>query len=372
MSTTASPVAVPFLDLRPEALGLGPAVQDAAARVIAGGRYVLGPELERFEDAFAARTGTAHCIGVASGLDALQLSLEALGIGAGDEVIVPSHTYIATWFAVSRTGARPVPVEPDPASGCIDPDRIDAACTGRTRAVIPVHMCGHPVRMGDVLAVARRRGLSVVEDCAQAHGAAHADRPVGSWGDTGAWSFYPGKNLGALGDGGAITTSDSTLARRLRRLRNYGSDRRYAHMDTGANSRLDELQAAILSVKLEHLAVANDRRRAVARAYARGLAGLPLRLPQDVPGHAWHLYAVHSDRRDELAAHLTGHGVGVLMHYPVPPHLQPAYAALGLRAGDLPVAESIAARTLSLPMGPHLETDQVDRVVRCVRDFLGA
>lgn len=368
MSTEAPP-AVLFLDLSPDAAGLTSALHEAAARVISGGRYVLGPELERFEEAFAARCGAARCVGVACGLDALQLALQALGVAPGDEVIVPSHTYIATWLAVSRIGARPVPVEPDPATGCIDPGRLEAACTPRTRALVPVHMCGHPAPMADIVAVARARGLAVVEDCAQAHGATCDGRPVGGWGDAGAWSFYPGKNLGALGDAGAVTTDDPAVARRLRRLRNYGSERRYVHEERGANSRLDELQAALLSVKLGHLDAALARRRDVAAAYDRGLAGLPLRTPARPPGHAWHLYAVRTPRRDELLAHLGRCGVEALIHYPVPPHLQGAYADLGMRPGDLPIAEAIAAQTLSLPMGPHLEPGQVDRVVDCVRGF---
>ncbi len=369
--TTAAPVRVPFLDLAAPFGELGPEIGAAAARVLASGRFVLGAEVEAFERAFAEHVGVAHCVGVGSGLDALHLALVAMGVGPGDEVIVPATTYVATWIAVTRAGARVVPVEPDPATGNIDVARLAPAVTARTRAVIPVHLHGRPVEMAPLLEVARRCGLAVLEDAAQAHGARLDGRRAGALGDAGAWSFYPGKNLGAMGDGGAVTTDDGALADRLRSLRNYGSRRRYEHRELGFNSRLDEIQAAVLSAKLPHLDAWNARRARVAARYADGLAGTGVALPPPAPegGHAWHVYAVRSPRRDALAAHLAGEGVATLSHYPVPPHLQPAYRHLGLGPGSLPVAEAIAQETLSLPMGPHLGDDEVDDVIAAVRGF---
>lgn len=368
--TIGAPPRVPFLELAPAHEELADELSAAAGRVMAGGWYVLGPEVGAFEEAFAVHAGARHCVGVGSGLDALHLSLLAMGVGAGDEVLVPSNTYIATWLAVSRAGARPVPVEPDPATGNIDPGRLEDAVTLRTRAVLPVHLHGLPAAMDAVAAVAERHGLLVLADAAQAHGARLGGRPVGALA-TSAWSFYPTKNLGALGDGGAVTTDDDVLAERLRSLRNYGSRRKYVHDEQGLNSRLDELQAALLSVKLRHLDAWNARRARIADRYREGLADAPLRLPAAPAGavHAWHVFAVHTPRRDALAAHLASCGIGTLMHYPVPPHLSGAYAAMGLRPGDLPIAERLAGETLSLPMGPHLSDDEVDRVIDAVRAF---
>jgi dTDP-4-amino-4,6-dideoxygalactose transaminase len=367
--TVAAPARVPFLDLLATYTELRDELDAAAARVLGGGWYVLGAEVARFEEAWAAHTGTAHCVGVASGLDALHLSLVAMGVGEGDEVLVPSNTYIATWLAVSRTGAVPVPVEPDPATANIDPDRLEAALSPRTRAILPVHLHGLPAEMDPIRAVAAHHGLRVLEDAAQAHGATLAGVPVGGLGDAAAWSFYPSKNLGAFGDGGAVTTDDPALAERLRTLRNYGSTAKYVNRERGYNSRLDELQAALLTEKLAVLDEWNARRRAVAARYLDGLAGLPLTLPAGAPGHVWHVFAVHTPERDALAAHLADEGVGTLVHYPIPPHLQEAYRDLGLAEGDLPVAERLARETLSLPMGPHLAAADADRVVAMVRGF---
>lgn len=370
--SVAAPPQVPFLDLLATYTELRDELDAATARVLGGGWYVLGAEVARFEEAWATHTGAAHCVGVASGLDALHLALVAMGVGEGDEVLVPSNTYIATWLAVSRAGARPVPVEPDPATSNIDPDRLVAAITPRTRAILPVHLYGLPAEMDAIRAVAAHHGLRVLEDAAQAHGATLAGVPVGSLGHAAAWSFYPSKNLGAFGDGGAVTTDDAALAERLRSLRNYGSTAKYVNRERGFNSRLDELQAAMLSEKLAHLDAWNARRRAIAARYLEGLAGLPIALPADAPGHAWHVFAVHTPERDALAAHLAGEGVGTLVHYPIPPHLQDAYRDLGMGEGDLPVAERLARETLSLPMGPHLAPEDADRVVAAVRGFLRA
>jgi dTDP-4-amino-4,6-dideoxygalactose transaminase len=367
--TVGAPARVPFLDLLATYTELRDELDAAASRVLGGGWYVLGAEVARFEEAWAAYTGTAHCVGVASGLDALHLSLVAMGVGEGDEVLVPSNTYIATWLAVSRTGAVPVPVEPDPATADIDPDRLEAALSPRTRAILPVHLYGLPAEMDAIRAVAAHHGLRVLEDAAQAHGATLAGVPVGGLGDAAAWSFYPSKNLGAFGDGGAVTTDDAALAERLRTLRNYGSTAKYVNRERGFNSRLDELQAALLTEKLAVLDGWNARRRAIAARYLDGLAGLPLALPADDPGHAWHVFAVHTPARDALAAHLADEGVGTLVHYPIPPHLQEAYRDLGIAEGDLPVAERLARETLSLPMGPHLGAGDAERVVAAVRRF---
>ncbi len=351
-----SAVRIPFLDLQAAYLELREEIDAAVSRVLSSGLYILGPEVEAFESEFAAYTGAAHAVGVANGLDALHLALLALGVGPGDEVVVPSNTYIATWLAVSRCGARIVPVEPDPATHNIDPARIEAALTPRTRVLLPVHLYGQPCDMDPILAVARRHGLRVLEDCAQAHGARYRGRRIGSHGDVCAWSFYPGKNLGAMGDAGAITTNDADIADRVRVLRNYGSRVKYVNEVQGYNSRLDPLQAAILRVKLRHLDAWNARRRELAAWYREHLAGVPdLTLPH-VPEWAepcWHLFVVRHPRRDELQKRLAEAGIGTLIHYPIPPHLQEAYRDLGFGPGAFPIAETLAREVLSLPMGPH-------------------
>lgn len=366
-----APSRVPFLDMGAPHVELAEQIDAAMSRVASGGRYVLGPEVEAFEERFAEYVGVRHCVGVGCGLDALHLGLLAMGIGPGDEVLVPATTYIATWLAVTRAGATVVPVEPDPGTGNIDPDRLAAAVTFRTRAIVPVHLHGCPADMHAIREVARRHHLRIVEDAAQAHGARHHGRRVGGLGDAGAWSFYPSKNLGALGDGGAVTTDDARLAERLRSLRNYGSSERYVHSERGLNSRLDEIQAAILSAKLDHLDAWNARRARIAAIYLEGLAEAPVRLPvtPECDEHVWHVFAIRSERRDALAAHLREAGIDTLIHYPVPPHRQGAYRDLGFFEGDLPIAEAIARETLSLPIGPHLSSGDAERVVRAVRGF---
>jgi dTDP-4-amino-4,6-dideoxygalactose transaminase len=363
---------VPFLDVGATYRELQPELDAAVQRVLAGGWYILGPEVEAFEAEFAACTGAAHCVGVGNCLDALHLVLRALGIGPGDEVIVPANTYIATWLAVSYAGARPVPVEPDPATFNLDPARIEAALTPRTRAILPVHLYGHPADLEPILGVARRHGLKVLEDAAQAQVAGYRGQPIGAHGDAVAWSFYPGKNLGAFGDAGAVTTNDPALADRIRALRNYGSREKYVNGVKGYNSRLDPLQAAVLRVKLPHLAEWNDRRRRVAALYAAELAGCPgLELPQAAAWAepVWHLYVVRSPHRDALQKHLAAAGIGTLIHYPIPPHRQEAYRELGFAAGAFPLSEAMAREALSLPMGPHLTPEQAAAVVAAVRAF---
>jgi dTDP-4-amino-4,6-dideoxygalactose transaminase len=361
---------VPFLDLKREYHALRDELDAACSRAMESGWYILGAEVEQFEREFAAYCGAKHCVGVGNGLDALALILRGLGIGAGDEVIVPSNTYIATWLAVSHVGARPVPVEPEPASFNLDPARLERAITTRTRAVLAVHLYGLPADMDPVREVARRHGLKVIEDAAQAHGARYKGRRTGVLGDAAGFSFYPTKNLGAFGDGGAVVTDDDVLAARVLELRNYGSARKNEHPVKGYNSRLDELQAALLRVRLRRLDECNARRRALAGLYASLLRGTEVSLPSEQPGseHAWHLYVIRSRRRDALREALEARGVGTLIHYPTPPHLQAAYAELGLEAGALPLAEAMHREVLSLPMGPYLAEDEARFVASAIRD----
>ena len=365
-------IRIPLVDLKAPYQELRAELDTAYHRVMEAGWYILGEEVEAFEQDYAAYCGTRYCVGVGNGLEALHLILRAYDIGPGAEVIVASNTYIATWLAVSYAGAVPVPVEPDPRTGNLDPARLARALTPRTRAIMPVHLYGQPADMDPILALARAHGLKVIEDAAQAHGARYAGRPVGGLGDAAGWSFYPTKNLGAMGDAGAVTTNDADLADRVRLLRNYGSRVKYHNEVKGFNSRLDPLQAAFLRVKLKYLDAWNARRAAVARRYLAALAEVPeLTLPF-VPAWAdpaWHVFVVGHPRRDALQQHLTQAGIGTLIYYPVPPHLSPAYADLGGQAGDFPVAEQLALHTLSLPMGPHLAPEAVDEVSAAVKAF---
>ena len=359
---------IPFLDLGAAYRELKAEIDTAIQRVLDSGWYILGPEVEAFEAEWAAYCDAKHAIGVANGLDALTLALRALEIGPGDEVIVPSNTYIATWLAVTAVGARPVPVEPDAATHNIDPARISSAITPATKAILPVHLYGQPADLDPILGLAREHGLRVVEDAAQAHGARYKGKRIGAHGDVVCWSFYPGKNLGALGDGGAVTTDRADIADRIRVLRNYGSRVKYVNEVQGVNSRLDPIQAAVLRVKLAHLDAWTVRRRAVAAAYSIGLRDRGLVLPH-VPEWAdpvWHLFVVRSTNRDKLQKRLAEAGVGTLIHYPIPPHLQGAYANLGLAPGALPLARELAGEVLSLPMGPHLSQADVDGVIAAV------
>ena len=359
---------IPFLDLKAAHDELRREITAAVERVVASGWYVLGEEVDTFEAEYASYCEAAHCIGVANGLDALHLALRAMGVGPGDEVIVPSNTFIATWLAVSQCGATPVAVEPGEAGYNIDPLRIEAAVTPRTRVIVPVHLYGQPADLDPIIEVARRHGLKVLEDAAQAHGARYKGRRIGAHGDAVCWSFYPGKNLGALGDGGAVTTDDADLADRIRVLRNYGSRVKYVHEVQGYNSRLDPIQAAVLSVKLKVLDAWNDRRRAIAARYCESLAGSGLALP-GVPRWAepvWHLYVVQHPQRDGWQQALHEAGVAPGNHYPTPPHLQAAYAAAGHAKGRFPIAERMAERVVSLPIGPHMSADAVDGVCRAI------
>lgn len=362
---------VPFLDLKSINDHYRKELHTALDRVLDSGWLILGKEVENFEREFATYCEAGHCVGVGNGLEALHLVLRAWDIGEGDEVIVPSNTFIATWLAASYVGAVPVAVEPDPVTCNIDPARIEAAITPRTRAIIPVHLFGQPADMDAIMHIAERHGLKVLEDAAQAHGARYKGRRVGGLGHAAGFSFYPGKNLGALGDGGAVTTNDPDLADRLRILRNYGSRIKYHNEVKGFNSRLDELQAAFLRAKLPSLDDDNARRKEIAALYQAGLTGLALRLP-DTPAWAdpvWHLYVVRTGQRERLRQRLEELGVGTLIHYPVPPHLQAAYSSTGLKAA-YPLAEAMANEAISLPMGPHLTDVEVDVVIQAVTDSL--
>jgi len=363
----------PFLDLTTLHADLREELLAACARVIDGGQYILGEECRQFEAEFAAFCGARHCLGVGNGLDALHLILRALDIGPGDEVIVPAHTFIATWLAVSYCGAKPVPVDVLGETANLDPTRIEAAITARTRAIIAVHLYGQPADMDAINTIATRHGLRVVEDAAQAHGARYRGRPVGTLGDAAAFSFYPGKNLGALGDGGAVTCADDTLAARIASLRNYGSPRKYFSEVRGYNSRLDELQAAILRVKLPHLSAWNEQRRAIAAVYLERLRDIPgVQLPVVADGclPVWHLFTISCGQREKLAEKLTAAGIGNALHYPLPPHLQQAYADLGIAPGSYPEAERISGETLSLPIDPTMSAADADAVADAVIDTL--
>lgn len=360
---------VPFLDLGRLHQPIREPLDAAYHRVMDSGWFIMGPELEAFESEFAAYSEVKHCIGVGNGLEALHLLLRAYGIGPGDEVIVPSNTFIATWLAVSQCGATPVPVEPDVKTHNIDPALVAAAITPRTRAIMPVHLHGQPADMDPINELAVKHGLIVIEDAAQAQGARYKGRRAGSLGHAAGTSFYPGKNLGALGDGGAVLTNDDAIAEKVRQLRNYGSKVKYQHDLAGYNSRLDEMQAAFLRVKLAVLDEWNARRRKIAFQYSTLLAGADVELPF-VPGYAepvWHLFVIRSKRRDALKAHLEQLGVSTVIHYPTPPHQQACYRDRSVR--KFPIADQLASEVLSLPMSPDLRGDEINLVVDAVLSF---
>jgi len=360
---------VPFLDLQQLHSEIRDSLEAAARRVLDSNHFILGPEVEAFEMEFAQYCGVGHCVGVGNGLDALHLLLRAHEVGPGDEVLVPSNTFIATWLAVSQCGATPVPVEPLAQTYNINPDALAAALTPRTRAIIPVHLYGQPADMDPINAFAQRHGLVVIEDAAQSHGALYKGRRAGGLGDSAATSFYPGKNLGALGDGGAVLTNDASIAGKVRLLRNYGSRVKYEHPSIGYNTRLDEMQAAFLRVKLGFLDSWNFQRRELASRYTTQLLDSGLGLPwvPDWATPAWHLYVVRSPRRDALRAHLEKHGIHTIVHYPTPPHRQacyPEYSHLSLS-----LTETLASEVLSLPFFPALTEQQLQQVVTAITLF---
>lgn len=352
---------VPFLDLGAAYRELKSEIDAAVARSLASGWYIGGPEVEAFEEEFASYTQASHCVGLANGLDALHLALRAMDVGPGDEVIVPSNTYIATWLAVSQCGATPVPVEPDSATYNIDSALIESAITSKTKVILPVHLYGQPADLDPILVIAKKYGLRVLEDGAQAHGARYKGKRIGSHSDVVAWSFYPGKNLGAMGDGGAITTNDSNLANRIRMLRNYGSSVKYAHEIQGYNCRLDPIQAAILRVKLAYLDEWNARRTKIAATYQASLNVKNIKLPTapQWAEPAWHLFVVEHPHRDKVQLALESMGISTLIHYPTAPHSQNAYRDMGFKSGSFPLAEQMATQVFSLPIGPQTTNEMV-------------
>ena len=362
---------IPLLDVGAAHAELADEIETAVIRVLRTGTYIGGPEVEAFEAEWATFTESRHCVGVGNGLDALTLALRAVGIGPGDEVIVPAHTFIATWLSVTAVGAIPVPVDPPAGGHLIDAAGVAGALTARTRAVVPVHLYGDPVDLDPILELARRHGLAVIEDAAQAHGSRYRGRRIGAHGHAVAWSFYPGKNLGAAGDAGAVTTDDEDVARAVRRLANYGAEEKYVHLRQGVNSRLDPVQAAVLRVKLRHLDAWNARRAELARAYRAALPADVLLAP--VPDHAdpvHHLMVLVVDERDRIRETLHQAGIETGIHYPTPPHRQGAYADDAASMNwTLPVSDRLSRRVLSLPMGPHLPPQSVTTVVNRLRSI---
>ena len=364
---------IPFLDLKKTYFELREEIDTAVEGVLKGGWYILGENVRRFEEEFAAYCGCRYCVGVGSGMDALELLLKAHGIGTGDEVVVPANTYIATALAVSNVGAIPVLVEPDPRTCNIDPSKIEVVITSKTSAVLAVHLYGQPADMNKIRVICQTHGLKLFEDAAQAHGATHFGIKAGGLGDAAGFSFYPGKNLGAFGDAGAVITDDPEVAEYIRMARDYGSEKKYYNRIKGVNSRLDEIQAAVLRVKLRHLDEWNRRRAEVARLYLDRLEARDeeLVLPHigEGNGHVWHLFTVRSSRRNELQAYLEEKGIGTLVHYPVPLYNQDAYEEMNYLSSNYPISNAIAGQILSLPMGPHLSERERRYVITSVNSF---
>ena len=364
---------IPLIDVGATYNELAVEIDEAVTRVLSSGQYILGEEVRSFEKAWADYCGANHAVGVGNGLDAIFLALKALGIGPGDEVIVPAHTYIGTWLAVSRSGATIVPIEPNQHTYNLDHDSLKSALTSRTKAILPVHLYGLPAEMDEILLFARDHGLYVLEDAAQAHGATFLGRRIGSHGDAVAWSFYPSKNLGCFGDGGAVTTNNERIAKRIKLLRNYGSQKKNEHEIEGYNSRLDPIQAAILRVKLKRLDSWNQRRALLAQRYLKNLSVKDIQLPT-LPKHcssAWHLFVIRHDKRALLSEKLREANITSQIHYPVPPHQQPAYKGALVQTFNLPIAELMSQTVLSLPIGPHLRMEDVDYVVDVLNQSLG-
>jgi len=362
---------IPYLDLAAQMRPLRAEIEAALAQALDKCTFCLGPDVAAFEAEFAAFCGVKHCVGVNSGTSALHLAMRLLNIGPGDEVITTPYTFVATSWAISYVGAKPVYVDIEDATFNLNPELVEKAVTSRTRAILPVHLYGQPCALDELLAIANKRGLALVEDAAQAHGALYKGRRVGGLGQIGCFSFYPGKNLGAYGEGGALVTNDGAFAARARALREHGSSVRYYHDEIGYNYRMEGFQGAVLRVKLKHLNRWVEERRRVARRYTELLADTPLKLPVEAQGvqSAWHLYVVRHPRRDELKKHLEEHGIGCALHYPLPLHVQKCYAHLGYKAGDFPVAEKAARECLSLPIYPEMTDEQVKRVAEVIRDF---
>jgi dTDP-4-amino-4,6-dideoxygalactose transaminase len=355
---------VPFLNLKRNYQVIQKEIDKSIAKVIKSGNYILGNEVESFESEYAKFCKVNYCVGVANGLEALQIALTSLGVGNGDEVIVPSHTFIATWLAVSHVRAIPVPVEPDPKTYNMDPKLIATKITKKTKAIIMVHLYGQPADIDSIMAIAKKNNLYVIEDAAQSHGASYKNKMIGSHGDIVAWSFYPGKNLGAFGDAGALTTKSKKLYEKIKILRNYGSREKYVNSIIGLNSRLDPIQAAILSIKLKLLKKTNLLRRKIAKKYIDTIEPL-CHIPSTdkLSEHVWHLFVIRHERRDKLRAQLDNYGISTLIHYPIPPHLQKAYSFLNLKKGSLPITEKICSEVISLPLDPYMRSDEIDYVI---------
>jgi dTDP-4-amino-4,6-dideoxygalactose transaminase len=374
MMTKAMAQKIPLVDLQAQYAAIQAEIDGAMRRVVESAHFIMGPDVAAFEQEFAAWCGVSECVGVGSGTAALELTLRSLGVGAGDEVITVAHTFIATAEAISAVGATPIFVDIDARTYNLDPVAFEAAITPRTRAMMPVHLYGQPCDMTRICAVAARHGIAVIEDAAQAHGATWAGKPVGAWGVAACFSFYPGKNLGAYGDAGAVVTCNATIARQVRSLRNHGRQSKYLHEQIGYGHRIDTLQAAILRAKLPHLSQWTDARRRLAARYDELLTNSGVTLPTVAPGAnpVWHLYVIRTSQRDDLLHELERNGIGAGVHYPVPLHRQPAYAHLGYAAGSLPVSEAVAQSCLSLPLYPEMSDAQQDRVVETVRQFMQA
>lgn len=360
---------ISFLDLKIPYFEIKKEIDSVYHRVMESGWYILGNEVLEFESEFAKYCGTKYCVGVGNGLEAMTLVLKAWNIGPGDEVIVPSNTYIATWLSISNTGATPIPVEPNEETYNIDPENIESLVTNKTKAILPVHLYGQPADMDKIMKIAKKTGIKVLEDSAHAHGSSYKGKKTGSLGDASGFSFFPSKNLGTFGDGGAVTTNDFELAEKIRVLRNYGSSKKYVNDVIGVNSRLDELMAAFLRVKLKHLDEWNDRRKKIAQWYFRVLPNsFPDLILPKIPEWAdpcWHLFVVRSKERNKLQEDLSEKEIGTLIHYPIPPHLQVAYSHLGYSSGSFPIAEKSANEVLSLPMGIHLDDEILDKSIFC-------
>jgi dTDP-4-amino-4,6-dideoxygalactose transaminase len=362
---------IPYLDLQAQYWSIKAEIDAAIGEVIDKSAFVLGPAVSGFEAAFATYCQSTHCIGVNNGTNALHLAMLATGVGPGDEVITAANTFIATAAAIAHTGARPVLVDVDPVTRNIDPNKIEPAITGKTKAILPVHLFGRPAPLSEILTIAQEHNLTVIEDAAQAHGAEIDSKRIGSFGIAAGFSFYPGKNLGAYGEGGAVTTSDDTLAEKIRQLRDHGSSKKYHHEILGYNARLEGIQGAVLAVKLKYLEAWTSRRIEIARQYNSLLSRLPVVLPE-IPNkvrHVFHLYVIECEHRDALQAFLAEHGVPTIIHYPIPIHRQPAFASLGYQPGDFPVTEHLAGRILSLPIYAEMTTDQITYVAEQIGDF---
>ena len=363
---------VPFLDLNSTYEEIQEEIEEAILKSCRSGQYIGGSIVEEFERDFSNFVDSKYCVGVGNGLDALVLSLKVLGISHGDEVIVPSNTFIATWLAVSQCGAIPIPVEPNIHTCNIDVKKIESVITNKTKAIIPVHLYGQPADMDEITNIAKKYKLFVIEDAAQAHGSEYKAKRIGSHSDLVTWSFYPGKNLGAMGDAGAITTNNKDLAMNLISMRNYGSIERYKHDELGVNSRLDPVQASILSVKLKYLDEWNKRRVKIANVYSSELSGLALTLPftEEYNKSVWHLFCIRSINRDQIRNRLMELGIGTLIHYPIPPHMQKAYKYLSYKENDFPISCSMSSELLSLPIGPSLTEEQLEYVTSSIKKIV--